>query len=624
MCGIAGIVQFDRTSVDSSRLSRMSDLLKHRGPDGAGVWLGDNIGLVHRRLSIIDLNGSAQPMKSFDENVVLTFNGEILNYRELRKTIDYPYRTAGDTEVILAAHNAYGDEAPSHLHGQFAYALYDRRARELRLVRDRMGILPLYWCKAGSSLIFASDINTLLAGLGYTPGIDPSSLASYLERRAVPAPKTLLQDVHKLEPGHYLAIDAAGTTRDRPYWGAAYSKASRPRSFDRAVDELDGRLADAVSSSLVADVPVGAYLSGGVDSSLIAAKAVQVRPNQTLHTFCAEFGQDGFDESNYAAIVSQHLGTTHHVVPVRYDDFRDLWEKLSLARGAPLSEPADVAVYKLALQARNHVKVVLSGEGSDELFAGYPKHRYANMTSKIGFVPTGVRQRVLTELEARVAGHRRLRIALRALSEPTTQDRLRAWFAPFTSSERVRLLGASGTDSVQSTSETAPLHQMLLQDLQAWLPDNLLERGDRMTMAASVELRPPFLDENVVDYALSLPPRFLVNRGQGKRLVKEVARRYLPEQIVNRPKAGFRVPLNSWFHGGLREFAWDQIMSADSVAAEFFSSKEIKELFTRHQTDDHDESIRIWTLVSLEVWYRSLQNKSNRASVSEVLESTND
>jgi len=603
MCGIGGIVQFDHTSPSERALDDMLVTLAHRGPDGHGIWRQGPVALVHTRLSIIDPTGSDQPME--DGHRVLVFNGEILNHRELHRDLDYPYRTVGDTETVLAAHDSHGADAPLALSGQFAYAIHERGSGQLTLVRDRMGILPLYWCHDGRRLVFGSELATVLAGLGTVPDLDRDALADYLTRRSTPAPRTLLTGIRKLRPGHRLEVKADGTWRELAYWTPEQHPVIG-YTGRRAVDLLDELLESAVRRALIADVPVGSYLSGGVDSSLIAARATELTGGP-LHTYCAEFGDARVDESSYAQLVASALGTVHHTVPVRPDDFERLWATLSHRRGAPLSEPADVAVHLLARAASEHVKVVLSGEGSDELFAGYPKHRFALATACAGLAPARIRGPALTAVERRLpARRRRLGVALRALTEASPGDRRLGWFAPFTSAERARLLDSAAATGTARRGHVTALRAMLLDDLHSWLPDNLLERGDRMTMAASVELRPPFLDDDLVEFALCLPDRLLVRGGTTKWLVRQVARRHLPPVIVDRPKSGFRVPLDAWFRDGLHDLARDLVEEAGSVTRTHLDRTAVTALLDAHQCGRRDESIRIWTLASLEMWHRSL------------------
>jgi asparagine synthase (glutamine-hydrolysing) len=614
MCGIGGVLRFDSRPADPAQGEALLRGLAHRGPDDAAQWSEGPVLLTHTRLSIIDLAGSRQPMTSADGGSVLAFNGEVLNYPELRQAFDYPFSTDGDTETILAAHACDGRAAPERLRGQFAYALYERGPQRLTLVRDPVGILPLYWYRDDHQLVFASDLQALLATIGTVPEIDRRALASYLAGRSVPAPHTLLRNVRKVRPGHRLEVSANGEITESAYWSPWPRPVEELEPAD-AVDRLDDLLGRAVRRALLADVPVGSYLSGGVDSSLIAAQVVRATGHTGVHTYCAEFGDERTDESPYARMVADHLGTTHHTVPVRPGDFLDLWGPLSALRGAPLSEPADIAVFRLAEAARRDVKVVLSGEGSDELFAGYPKHRYARVSHLAGLVPTRTRAKLLGRLErALPADGRRLGVALRALSEGTEVDRLQGWFAPFSAPERSALLRTAPRPSAGLAVGASALRRMLVHDLGAWLPDNLLERGDRMSMAASLELRPPFLDHDVVEFALRLPDDLLVRRGTGKWLVKEVARRHLPAEIVDRPKAGFRVPLDAWFRGGLRDYARDLVQAPSSWTATHLDRPTVAALFDSHDSGRRDESVRIFTLASLEVWYAQLQTSPAAAS----------
>lgn len=607
MSGIAGIWNFDDTWPDRVALRRMVAALRHRGPDGEGVWQRGSIGLAHTRLAVLDLGGPGQPLLGPDADAVVVVDGEIANYRQLRRDLDYPFRTDGDAETVLAAHRVHGTSATSMLHGQFAYAHFDRRAQRLVLARDRLGILPLYWFHDGRRLVFGSEVATILAALGTVPDLDPVRLTDYLTRRAVRSPHTLLTGIRKLRPGHLLEVGADGTLAERRYWSPD-DRGPRPITPEDAVAHLSSLLDVAVDRALTADVPVGTHLSGGVDSSLIAARAAARSPER-LHTFCAEFGDARVDESAFAAHVAGMLHTRHHVVPVRPADFQERWERLSWHRGAPLSEPADVAVFQLARAARQHVSVLLSGEGSDELFAGYPKHRFATATAYTGAVPAPARGRLVGRISRMLPpSARRLDVALRALSEPDAADRRRAWFAPFTTAERRTLLGEVAREPLPATgSPRSPLRAMMREDLESWLSDNLLERGDRMTMAASVELRAPFLDEDVVDFALRLPPRVLLRHRTTKWVVKEVARTQLPGLVVDRPKRGFPVPLDAWFRSGLHDFARDLLADPDSIASTYLDRRAVTDLLDSHLQGTRDQAIRIWTLASLEVWHRSLR-----------------
>lgn len=605
MCGIAGYLRFDPAEVPAAEIEAMFGLLGHRGPDATGTWFGPGVGLGHTRLSIIDVAGSAQPMASADGRLQVSFNGEILNYASLRAELNYSFRTRGDTEVLLAMFEHHGPQGVQRLRGQFAYALYDTMTEELHLFRDRMGILPLYYALDDSRIVFASEIKALLSVLA-PPRVDVASLHDYLGHRSVHAPYTLFEGIRKLPPGHRLRIDRTGRVDIQQYWMLPNDPTSVAVSDEKACDLLNTALVDSVSEALVADVPVGAYLSGGLDSSLIVALASQVRSEGPIATYSAGFRDSPADELPWARQVSELLGTEHHEVVVGPEDFIETWAPLTWHRDAPLSEPADVAVHRLAALARKDVKVVLSGEGSDELFAGYPKYQAARLAEVVGAIPVPIRSPLLRTIERHLPSRfGRAAIALRAVAAPTRGDRLRTWFAPFTASERVALLGPStrSTGSWYDDARGDAVRRMLYADCHGWLSDNLLDRGDRMCMASSVELRPPFLDARLVELAFRLPSSVKLRRGTTKWIVKEVARRYLPAAVVDRKKVGFTVPLEEWFRGGLRDMAWDRLTSESSVVEEFMSRRAVRDLLVSHDRGQRNEHMRLWTLLSLEVWY---------------------
>jgi asparagine synthase (glutamine-hydrolysing) len=614
VCGIVGIRRLDGVPVSRGVLSEMAARLVHRGPDGCGSWIRKDVGFAHTRLSIIDLAGSSQPMEGAGGHTHLVFNGEILNYRQLRSALSYPFRTDGDTEVLLALYEKYGPAGVQRLEGQFAYAIHDSATGDTHLFRDRLGILPLYYYVNESLFAFASEIKALLPVID-SACIDEDSLHDYLAHRSVPAPHTLIKGVRKVPQGHHLVIKADGKVQLSAYWNVSADSATRRVTASEAVRLVGDALTESVRNSLTADVPVGSYLSGGVDSSLISVLAAREHPGRSLQTFSAGFGDHRLDELPWARRVAEIAGSTHHEVLVTADDFQQNWSKLSWHRDAPLSEPADVAVFRLAELARQHVKVVLSGEGSDELFGGYSKYLLAGATRWAGLLPAAGLRRLEQSLPARMA---RMGIAIRALSESSHAERMRGWFAPFTLSEREALL-----DRPAVRTNLAPylggrgdaLRRMLYADVHTWLADNLLERGDRMSMAASLELRPPFLDHRLVELAFDLPSNVKVRAGKTKWVVKEVARQYLPADVVDRPKVGFQVPLDEWFRGGLREMAFDLLTGPTSFVGTTFDQAAVGKILEDHSSGDRNEQSRIWTLLSLEVWHRELVKNAGSTSV---------
>lgn len=614
MCGIAGVVSFTG-EVDPQLLVAMGDRLEHRGPDDRATWRNStkNIGFSHRRLSIIDLAGSPQPMTSAQGTATICFNGEIFNYQQLRSLWDYPYTTNGDTETLLAGYVNKPDSFVHDLRGQFAFAIFDETTQTLHLYRDRLGILPLYYYKTDDTLIFASEIKALLPAIGSMPEIDRKSLSDYLAQRGVPAPDTLYEGIKKLEPGHHLSVELNGNITDESWYEIPqYNGSLQDITALQAADKLDNVLYESVQAALVADVPVGAYLSGGIDSSLICAMIAKHRNNEpgSLSTFSARF-TDGtsLDETPYARAVSDLLRTDHHEVTIAPQDFIATWPKLSYQFDAPIPEPPDIAFSFLAQLARQHVTVVLSGEGSDELFAGYPKYQYAQLVDAVRKLPHALRGPALGVLQKSLpASMNRQRTLVRAAQQRSDVESLRTWFAPFTERERKDLFDHPGHGRLEQSYEKAMgdiIQKMSYQDMHGWLSDNILERGDRTSMMHSLELRPPFLDVNVLEYARQLPSRILVSRSTGKKVVRDVAQRYLPQEIFERPKHGFKVPLDDWFRGDLKDFAYDHLTSPGSLARDMFDRRFIRNLLDSHVEGKHNDGMRIYTLVALEMWWRN-------------------
>ena len=611
MCGIVGIRRFDGRPVDEALLRTMAAQLFHRGPDGDGFRVFRDVGFGHTRLSIIDLAGSPQPMTSASGPFHITFNGEIFNYQERRKELEkanVPLRTHGDTEVLLETLRLLGLKGLEHLNGQFAFGYFDERAGTLLLARDRLGILPLYYAEGPGFVAFASEVKALLPALP-EPRLDDNAVEDYLTYRSVPPPNTLFAGVKKLAPGTALWIGADGALRHETWWRLPAVADQATLKGEAAVAAVSQALERAVAGRLVADVPVGAYLSGGLDSSLTVALMKKLRQGGEVQTFAAGFDDPRFDELPYAKQVSEAVGTTHHEVHVTPQDFQQLWERLSWHRDGPISEPADVAIYRIAKYARSTVKVLLSGEGSDEIFAGYPKYAYDPKLAGIGKLPAFLRVPMMRMAERLLPGSKyRARQAARALTGRDTAERLQTWFAPFTWYERRALkpgFGALRTLGQYERCQGDHLRRMLYVDCHTWLADNLLERGDRMSMAASIENRPPFLDHELVELAFRVDSSLKVHGKIGKWIVKEIARRYLPANIVDRKKVGFRVPLDEWFRGGLKDYVHDLLLGRDSFVSRYLDKKVVAGLLADHMRGRRNEELRLWTLLGLEVWQRT-------------------
>ncbi len=615
MCGIVGIRRFDGRPVDEALLRAMAAQLHHRGPDGDGFRIWRDTGFGHTRLSIIDLAGSPQPMTSASGPFHITFNGEIFNYRERRAALlseGVPLRTHGDTEVLLETLRRCGLRGLDQLNGQFAFGYFDELAGTLLLARDRLGVLPLYYAQGPGFVVFASEVKALLPALG-APQLDDEAVEDYLTYRSVPPPRTLFRGVKKLAPGHALHVSANGQLREETWWALpAKLPAHRHDELlrgENAIEAVATQLERAVAGRLVADVPVGAYLSGGLDSSLTVALMKKLREGGEVQTFAAGFADPRFDELPYARQVSEAVGTTHHEIQVQPRDFQGLWETLSWHRDGPLSEPADIAIYRIAQYARSTVKVLLSGEGSDEIFAGYPKYAFEPRLAALAAMPGFLRVPGFRALERLLPGAKyRARQVARALTGRSAAERLQTWFGPFTWYERRALRTGYGSERSLGQYERCEgdhLRRMLYVDCHTWLADNLLERGDRMSMAASIENRPPFLDHELVELAFRIDSAMKVKGRSGKWIVKEVARRHLPANIVDRKKVGFRVPLDEWFRTGLKDFAHDLLLGKDAFVSSYFDRGTIEALLVDHLRGRRNEELRLWTLLGFEVWHRA-------------------
>lgn len=606
MCGIAGF-RYIGVEARQEWVQAMTDQLIHRGPDGSGSLLLDDVGLGHRRLSIIDLSHSSQPMSSIENRFHLTYNGEIFNYKELRSELEsrgVVFRTAGDTEVLLQVLAHWGREGLNRLNGQFAFALYDQKSHELMVCRDRMGILPLFYHFDGMRFSFASEIKALFALPWIDAELNHDAIERYLLTRSTKAPQSLFREIHKLEPGTYIVLDGLGKLSKTRWW-------QLPDPDYLVADECEveslvkGALFDAVRARLVADVPVGAYLSGGLDSSLITALAARIN-EKPVTCFVAGFGDRRFDEVPFAKIAADHCGLELEVVPLDPGDFISSYEKLTWNRDAPLSEPGDVAVYFIAQQAASKVKVMLSGEGADELFAGYPKHRIDKYLDFSQIMPSELRRKFVSVLERRLGSNSsRLRVAIRASSARTRHERWQSWFAPFTWYElRAMREGYGRVPDELPEIDPDYINAMLRNDCDQWLSDNLLERGDRMSMAASIECRPPFMDHNLIELALRIPGAMKCNNHAGKLVLRKISEKMLPPSIIERRKVGFKVPVDEWFRGDMREYVWDHLLGANSFVSGYLSRNAIQDIYARHLAGKNEE-LKIWTLLGLEVWKKT-------------------
>jgi asparagine synthase (glutamine-hydrolysing) len=622
MCGIVGILDSSSASTAlEPALRAMSDVIVHRGPDDDGLFVDDGIALGMRRLSIIDLEGGRQPIWNEDRSVVVVFNGEIYNYRELRAELQqrgHTFATHSDTEVIVHLYEEQEEGCLEHLRGMFAFALYDLRRQKLFIARDRMGIKPLYYHQAGKQLLFASEIKSLLAHPSVPRAMNHGALFDYLTFKFVPAPKTLFEGIHSLPPGHSITV-VDGEAQIKQYWDLSFRKPEHSASLtdSEALERLSELFRESVRLRLRSDVPFGAFLSGGIDSSLIVALMTELL-EEPVKTFSVGFETAGSerDELPYARIVAERFGTDHHEVKIKPDDFSKMAERVIWHMDQPIADQATVATFMLSKLARQHVKMVLTGEGGDELFAGYARYAGNRWSGLFQAMPRAARQMALA-LSGHVRGQRRAKIALHALCQNGETARFANWFPLFNDDAKQAVLGPAldghfaPTAShnivaalLDQTDAQNPLDRMLYVDSKAWLPDYLLLRGDKLTMANSLEARVPLLDHKLVEFAASLPAKMKLRRLTRKFLLRKMAARHLPHEIIDRKKQGFPIPINEWFRGDGRMFVFDLLADGTVSRRGLFNPQQVERLKREHTTGAADHSNLLWGLASIELWQR--------------------
>jgi asparagine synthase (glutamine-hydrolysing) len=628
MCGIAGFVDFNVPRVQTNILNRMVQCLARRGPDAHGTLVDGACGLAHTRLSILDLSGSRQPMKVPESDISLIYNGEIYNYVDLRSELQAAgdgFRTTGDTEVLLQGLSRHWHTLLSRLNGMFAFAAWDRRRECLLLARDPIGEKPLFYALPEPGvLVFGSEAKAVLEHPGVERRLNIGALRQSLRFNAVYGGQCLYGGIRQLEPGAFMEFRRSGVIEGRFYHLIDAVADARARSAQESDEDLVRRgrelFARAVQTRLVADVPVGAFLSGGLDSSTILAAMREVLGRDTeISSFSVGFEGDAHDETRFAKTVADHVGSIHRTVSVGPDCIERRLAELSECNDAPV-HPGAVAIAEVSRISRQWIKVALSGGGADEVFAGYPKYVFANFpaiasTALRVIGPAKVaRMSEFFGLDAGRAG-----IAFRALSLRREVDRMVQWFSP-TSCQNLRdlLPGLDWTDATWSettaTQELAlsrmnqagPLCRMQTVDCLTWLPSNLLASDDRMSMAEGVEMRPPFLDKDLVAFGLALPNRLKVQGRVGKWMLRVWAEKLLPIEILLRKKWGFKAPLAEWFRGSLCALASDYITSARGLCDAHGNRLAISRLIDSHRRGEADWSATLWALLSSEVWYQEV------------------
>jgi asparagine synthase (glutamine-hydrolysing) len=618
MCGIAGALSFDpRVSIDRDRVVRMRDTLEHRGPDGAGLWAEGQIALGHRRLAIVDVSGGHQPMANEDESVWLVFNGEIYNHAELRPGLiqrGHVYRTRSDTETIVHLYDEYGAAGFERLEGMFAFALWDVRRTTLWLVRDRLGIKPLYYATDGGELLFASEIKALIAG-GIRPTFNASVLNEYLANRYVAGERTFFEGVTTVEPGHVVRWSPAEGVQVRRFWSLPAPGASTAKSFEQEAADLRERLRGAVRRHLMSDVPLGVFLSGGLDSSALAATAAELVPDP-VQTFAVGFNEAEGNELPYARSVAKAIGADHREVVVTPDMFFSALPSLVWHQDEPMAFSSSVPLHFVSALARPHVKVVLTGEGADELFLGYNRYRVTHWNHRLGtpywaMTPAKLRSGVRSIVKRLPAQLRRYSERSFLGVEGGSRDLFFDNFAVFPSRWRSLLLDpaalaqdpyAVGLGCYDAAGGRA-LDRMSATDLQTYLVE-LLMKQDRMSMAASIESRVPFLDDRLVAHVVGLPASLKLRGWTTKAVLRRAVRDLLPAEILTRPKMGFPVPLARWFRTRFSRVIDEFVLGGRARARAIFDPNAVRRLNDEHRSGAADHGERLWLLVTLEIWQR--------------------
>ncbi|HJT26323.1 MAG TPA: asparagine synthase (glutamine-hydrolyzing) [Pyrinomonadaceae bacterium] len=621
MCGIVGIVRNDGKSIDEDLLARMNNAIRHRGPDDDGFYVNGSVGLGMRRLAIIDLKGGAQPIHNQDRSSWIVFNGEIYNYLELREKLEklgHTFYTNSDTEAIVHAYDQFGVDCPKHLRGMFAFAIWNERSQELFLARDRVGKKPVLYAHVNGQLIFGSEFSALLLHPDVSRDIQPEALDYYLSFMCIPAPLTAYRAIRKLEPGHWLRW-RHGEIELQRYWQPDFTKKielSEEEAGERTVEILR----DAVRVRLMSEVPLGAFLSGGIDSSAVVALMSQ-ESSERVKTFSIGFDEQDFSELHHARRIAEHVGADHHEFIVRPDALEVL-PTLVEHYGEPYADSSAVPTYYVAKETRKHVTVALNGDGGDESFAGYERYIAMGLTEKYRRVPSFLRESLIKETvnlipssplkRSRVKSAKRL---LDAVALPRV-DRYARWVSVFNEQTKQPLYSDRFREQTQAADATGILAEwfrrangigvvdaMLLTDQMTYLPNDLLVKVDIATMAVSLEARSPFLDHHVIEFAASLPQNLKLRRLTSKYLLKKVLRKLLPSENLKRRKMGFGVPVGHWFRGKMQPFLREVLLSEKALRRGMFQPETVRQLIELHVRGERDYSQQLWTLLMLELWF---------------------
>lgn len=622
MCGIAGVIMTDRSEGHSTEgLRRMGRALHHRGPDAAGLWEDIGVGLAHRRLSIIDLASGHQPMSSVDGRVHLVFNGEIYNYVELREELEqlgHRFRTKSDTEVLLALYLQYGVDAFPKVNGMFAGAFWDQRTARLVLVRDRFGKKPLFYHADGRRFLFGSEIKALLAYGDLQPAVNDAALHEYLTHSYLVGEDSIIAGVKRLPPAHFLVLEG-GRSVLRPYWTFRMGEGRTVPCEEEALERVEHLLRAAVKRRLMAEVPLGAFLSGGLDSSAVVALMAELS-GHPVRTFTIGFEESDFSELNDARVVARHLGTHHQEIIVKPSGL-DVLPKIVWHLDEPFGDSSAVPTYYVCEAARRHVTVAISGDGGDETFAGYTRYLELHRHRRMGLVPQWVRTGIVAPLIAKLPftmpGWNYLHAVGRLVDGELPLDLgifpyLQAQLYSRDFAARVRAVDPfARTRALQrDVAGLDPVSRYQYADTLEYLPADILTKVDRMSMANSLEVRSPLLDYTLVEYLAALPVEYKIRHGVGKYLLRRLVAKWLPASVLAKRKQGFALPKARWFREEHRQAATDILLDARSLSRGYFRSDTIRRLLEHHAAGRRDYSNWIWCLVILELWFRQFVDQA--------------
>ncbi|MEJ7861505.1 MAG: asparagine synthase (glutamine-hydrolyzing) [Pyrinomonadaceae bacterium] len=623
MCGIVGIINANSRSVNRQVLEQMNRCIVHRGPDDDGFYVQENVGLAMRRLSIIDIAHGKQPIHNHDKSKWIVFNGEIYNFQELRKDLEKQgdeFYTSSDTEVILHLYDRYGADCVRYLRGMFAFAIWDERDESLFIARDRIGKKPLlYSHQLNGDLIFGSEFRALLAHPSVSREIDFEAIDAYLSYLCIPAPLTAYRQIRKLEPAHWLRWKD-GRIEIKRYWLPDFSKKIKISQAEAEAETMR-ILRESTRLRMISEVPLGAFLSGGVDSSTVVALMAE-ESSQPIKTFSIGFEEEDFSELKYAKLVAEHIGAEHHEFIVKPDAL-DVLPKLVEHYGEPYADSSAIATYYVARETRRHVTVALNGDGGDESFAGYERYFAMRLAEKYHKIPGVVRKSLIETAvnlfptsELKRSRARDLKRFVKAASLPTVERYFR-WVSAidrqskenlYTEDFRNEIGNYDSADFLKTWFAKANgmgiVDATMFTDQQTYLPNDLLVKVDIASMANSLEARSPFLDHKVIEFAASLPENIKLRGTETKYLLKKVASKIVPPKVLYRKKMGFGVPLTHWFRGEMKDFLRENLLSEKFSKRGIFKPEAIKKLVEEHINAERDHTFQIWTLLMLELWFQ--------------------